>query len=227
MSVSFCIRKYLFQITNRWIRKQKYISKLLFGVNIIHENRIHWDFTTLALKNRLLKDIMPGQKVLEIGTGPHAILSIFLAKHIKCDITATDVNNVYVTSAQETARINGITTINIVQSDLFENIENKFDIIFWNSVYIPKSTGLNLGIDLIHENETDWCGGDNGIEKIRTLLESARYHLNKDGKVLLGFNKMYLGEKPIADLCKSYGYKIDNIYKRFLNPSLVAVIRPL
>jgi release factor glutamine methyltransferase len=180
----------------------------------------------MALKNRLLKDIAPGQKVLEIGTGPHAILSIFLAKHLNCDITATDIDKTYVICAQETARINGITTINIVQSDLFENIENKFDIIFWNSVYIPKITGLNLGIDLIHEKETDWCGGDTGTEKIRKLLESAQHHLNINGKILLGFNKMYLPEKSIAILCKSYGYKVDNIHRGYLNPSLVAVVRP-
>ena len=210
---------------NRWIRKQKLISKFLFGINIIHANHVHWDFTTLALKNCLLKDIMPGQKVLEIGTGPHAILSIFLARHIKCDITATDINKVYVNYARETARSNGIT-INIVQSDLFENIDDQFDIIFWNSVYIPKATGLNLRIDQIHEDETDWCGGDTGIEKIRKLLESAQHHLNKNGKILLGFNKMYLPEKSVADLCRSYGYKIDNIHRRLFNPSLVAVVRP-
>jgi len=211
-------------ILNRWIRKNSYITKILFGVKIGGGQRIHWDFTTLALKKCLLKQVQPGNDVLEVGTGPYAILSILVAKRLECNILACDINEMYVAKARKTVELNGVR-VEVVRSDLFSGISEKFDIIFFNSVYIPRAIGPRIGVDRWHEVDTDWCGGDIGTEVIERFLKDAPPHLKENGKILLGYNPKYLVEELVVSLCKEYNYQITKRYFSACNPSLVYVLQ--
>jgi methylase of polypeptide subunit release factors len=59
-------------------------------------------------------------------------------------------------------------SVTVVQSDLFAALDNTYDLIFFNSVYIPRKIGQTLRIDTLHSYETDRCGGNDGIETILT-----------------------------------------------------------
>ena len=115
-------------------------------------------------------------------------------------------------------------SLKIVQSDLFENIEGKFDIIFWNSIYIPYKIGKSLDIDNICQYETDWCGGETGFESIERFLQSSHNHLKSSGKILLGFNNLYLKENIVKQKCENLGFLIESVTKKILNPSRVIII---
>jgi len=192
-------------------------------VKVVHYNRIHWDFTTLVLKKCLRQQIKQGQKVLEIGTGPYAILSIFLAKHFYVDITACDINKEYVHHARKTINLNG-TQMEVIHSDLFSNIHDSYDIIIFNAVYIPKHIGIKLGIQKLHDTVTDWCGGETGIEIIQLFLSDAPLYMRPHAKVLLGFNPRYLQINLLAKLTSSMGYRLITYYNSFFNPSVVYVL---
>ena len=211
-------------ILNKYIRKKVLITRLIFGVKIIKDQRIQWDFTTLLLKGCLLKHIRPGSKVLEIGTGPYAILSIFLAKHIFADVIACDINETYVTNARKIVILNSVS-VKVVHSDLFDNISGPFDIIFFNSIYIPRHVGEKLGIDKLHDNESDWCGGRKGIDTINRFLRNAHFYLKENGKVLLGFNPKYLQEKLVREIYQKCGFILKTHYTSFLNPSCVYILQ--
>lgn len=218
------LKSKIIKILNIYVRRNSFISILIFGVKIQDNRRIHWDFTTIILKKCLLQCVKPWHKVLEVGTGTYAILSIFIAKHRRCDVVACEINEEYVLGAQTTAKLNA-SPIKLLQSDLFENINNKFDIIFFNSIYIPRETGKKLGIDKLHEWESDWCGGGTGTETIKKFLIDAATHLNEKGEVLLGFNIKYLKENLITKLCGDHGYYIKARCSSFFNPSRVFVLR--
>lgn len=213
----------ILKMLNNCVRRNSSISRLIFGVRIQGNRRIHWDFTTLALKDCLLQRVRPWHQILEVGTGPHAILSIFLAKRVPCNIVACDINEKYVINARETAKLNA-ASIKVVWSDLFDNIDNKFDVIFFNSIYIPRQVGKRLGIDKLHDRETDWCGGETGIETINRFLRNAPPHVKENGEILLGFNAKYLREDLVVELCDDYGYNVKARCSTFLNPSQVLVI---
>ncbi len=217
------LRKQIIKALNHWVRGNATITRLLFGVRVEATGHIHWDFTTLALKNCLRRHIRSGSAVLEVGTGPYGILAIWLAKRVECNIVACDISDEYVLTARSTAERNGVK-MELVRSDLFANIEGKFDTIFWNSIYIPKQVGRSLGIDKMAHRESDWCGGETGTEAIARFLEDAVVHLKEGGEILLGFNPMYLQESLVVDLCKSRGYDVKGVHKVFLIPSRVAVL---
>jgi HemK-related putative methylase len=211
------------RMVNNCIRRNSLVSRLIFGVKIRNARRIHWDFTTLVLKDCLLRRVKPGQEILEVGTGPYAILSILLAKRTECNIVACDVNEMHVVSARKTVQLNGVS-VKVMCSNLFDNIHNKFDIIFFNSVYIPRRVGKRLGIDRLQDAESDWCGGETGTDIIERFLKDAPAHLERDGRILLGFNARYLREDLVVKLCHGYGCDVKASCAGFPNPSRVFVL---
>ena len=211
------------KILNNRVRRNSLITKLIFGVETKGNQRIHWDFTTLVLGDFLVQRVRTGYRVLEIGTGPYAILSILLLKHVACKVVACDISEVYVKEAIRTARINSVL-LNVVCSDLFSNIDGEFNVIFFNSVYIPRQVGERLGIDKLHNRETDWCGGENGVEIIDRFLREASTHLMESGEILLGFNAKYLNQDLVVKLCEDHGYSLKTVFSKSFNPSQVLVI---
>jgi len=211
-------------ILNRWIRKNSYLTKILFGVKVGGGQRIHWDFTTLALKRCILKQVQPGYGVLEIGTGPYAILAIMLAKRLECNILACDINEGHVREARKIVELNRVG-VEVISSDLFGNISGEFDIIFFNSVYIPRAIGRRIGVDRWHEVDTDWCGGDSGTEVIERFIRDAHPHLKENGEILLGYNPKYLREELVVSLCKKNNYLITERYISAFNPSVVYILQ--
>ena len=209
---------------NKFIRKSVLLTRLLFGIKIAYGKKPHWDFTTLVFKKALRSTIKSNFDVLEIGTGPHGILSIYLARRIRCNIVASDINSEYVEYAIDTAKLNGVD-IGIIKSDLMENVKGKYDIIFWNSVYIPRGIGNKIGMNRISQYETDWCGGESGMAGIERFLASAPPFLKVSGKLMIGFNRLYLKKNEVLALCESLGYSVENIKGQFLNPSYVITVK--
>ena len=209
---------------NNHIRKSSFITSLLFGVKVHKQHRIHWDFTTLALKRCLPQVVKPHDKILEIGTGPYALLSVFLKKSIDCEVWACDINTDYIEEAAKTAKANS-TELKVTQSNLFSNINQKFNVIFFNIVYIPRAVGKKLGIFKLHKYETDWCGGEDGLETIVRFLQDAVLYLRTEGVILMGFNTKYLDQKQVIQLSKTYGYSVAVMSGQLFNPSVVLKLK--
>jgi methylase of polypeptide subunit release factors len=125
--------------------------------------------------------------------------------------------------ARKTIDLNSVS-VTVVQSDLFTALDNTFDLIFFNSVYIPRRIGQTLRIDTLHSYETDWCGGNDGIETIQRFLGDASAHMRVDGKILLGYNPVYVDEDLIIQLGMNAGYAIKGQYKSYYNPSRILIL---
>jgi methylase of polypeptide subunit release factors len=217
------IKNRALRFLNLVIRRNSFITRLIFGVRIPDSTRIAWDFTTITLKNCLLRYVTDYSRVLEIGTGSYAILPLFLARHRNCEITATDLHDEYVDLSRQTALLNG-AELNLIRSDLFGSINGSFDIIFWNSVYIPRNTGTSLGINQFSTVDSDWCGGETGLEEINRFLRDSSDHLSPGGKILLGFNPVYLAKERVEEACRRNGWSVCTTHRTPLNPSRVFVL---
>lgn len=217
------LEKSKFTFLNSFLRKLPFLVKRYFGISVIDHGRIFWDFTTLVLKGCLDKIIKAQHSVLEIGTGPYGILAIYLRKKFSCEVLAIDINRKYIQTAEQIADLNNVS-VTFLESNLFSNINTKFDIIFFNSIYIPYSTGKKLNIEKIHSNLSDWCGGESGLDTINQFLKDGLSYLTVNGKLLLGFNPRYVSEKSIIDISNRFGYKTIKIYSKFANPCKVLVL---
>lgn len=214
------VKVWAIHMLNKYIRRNRILTRLIFGLNILDKSNIHWDFTTLVLKKALHQIVKYNNKILEIGTGPYAILALYFYKKGYYKIVASDINTNYIGIARQTATFNNADLV-IVKSNLFSSIMGRYDIIFFNSVYIPEKIGKKLRLYTIHKYKTHWCSGESGTEIIENFLKYSVDYLLPHGKILLGFNPYYLPKQKMYNLCLSYNYTIQNEVKLPFIPSVV------
>lgn len=164
-----------------------------------------YDLTTILLKitlDKFLKKNNKNLEILEVGTGFYALLSIYLKKKYNHQITATDIMPKAIMSSRLNCEKNNVT-IDLITSDLFENINNKkFDVIFWN---LPYYNDKNL--------------------YLKSLLNQAAKYLNENGKIFLGYNSQPLKPDDVINLTKiSPDLTYTKTEKFFWNKHNVSVI---
>lgn len=195
------------------IRKSGIINFLLFGFlpgKSIYAN--YWDWTTLLLKKALKTFELDNKRILDIGTGPYAILSIY----VKCNstpkqIVAADYLDEILGNAITQPGSGGIT---FVLSDLFENIQQKFDVILFNAPYIIDADGSKLGIFNDELARERWSGGETGMETINRFLEFLPEYLSESGYGLLGVNHFYLSDPSLRETISQHNKLVVTKYLR-------------
>ena len=150
-------------------------------------------FATEPFMREIIKRYGDRKKVLEIGTGSGA-MAIVLAKATNANITATDISVKALEIAKKNALINNVN-INFVESDLYEKIDEKFDLIISNPPQQKK--------ELIEEMEKEGKmitpriasdGGIDGFSLYNQIKEEAKKYLNANGVLVLqydGYTNIY------------------------------------
>ncbi len=123
------------------------------------------------LLEKEVKKLAKGKKVLDIGSGS-GIQAIAALKAGAASVLAIDI-------AQDVVKILNKKGIKAIQSDLFENVRKKFDLIIFNPPYLPEDKKEDA------ESARTTSGGKRGDEIILRFLKDARKHLNKQGIILL------------------------------------------
>jgi release factor glutamine methyltransferase len=116
-------RKYIYKEIAVWVEPTVFPPFITFSTKLLLEF-----LETLSLKEK---------KVLELGCGC-GIISILAAKKGGI-VTATDINSTALKALEKNA-LNNNVSIEIIHSNLFENIQDKtFDFIVINPPYYPKN----------------------------------------------------------------------------------------
>ena len=154
------------------------------------------------------------KKIIDIGTGSGCI-AIMLAKKLpNAEITAADISEKALNVAKFNAEKLGVShRINFIVSDIFQNIDEKFDIIVSNPPYIPLKEKENLQIE-VQKHEPPlalFVNDEQGISFYEKLAHQTTQHLTKPGllAVEIGFSQ----EKPIKDIFIRSGFKNIEIIK--------------
>ena len=123
-------------------------------------------------------------KILDLCTGSGAI-AVSLKKYIKqAEVSASDISK----EALEVARINAKnnnTEIEFIESDLFENIDKKFDIIATNPPYIKTEVIKDLSLEVQKEPHIALDGGQDGLDFYRKIIDNAYKYLEENGCLTL------------------------------------------
>ena len=121
-------------------------------------------------------------KILDLCTGSGAI-AISLAQLVgNAIVTASDISQ----KALDVAIQNDTECkINFVLSDMFENIEDKFDIIVSNPPYIKTETIKELSKEVQNEPHLALDGGEDGLDFYRIIIDNAYKYLNSNGYLCL------------------------------------------
>lgn len=144
------------------------------------------DFGTRSLLETI--DNVSGQ-VLDFGCG-YGPIGIYLKKTFDVEVDAVDINERAMNLAKKNAELNK-TNINIFESNIYENVNKKYD-------YIVTNPPIRVGKKILYQ-----------------ILFEAKEHLNVNGELWLVIHKDQ-GAKTLAkDLEKEYKVEIKNKNKGF------------
>ena len=159
-------------------------------------------------------------KILDLCTGSGAI-GISIAQNIdNCEITLSDISSEALEIATRNCKtLVGATIgkeykrceIKIIHSDLFENIQEKFDIIVSNHPYIKTDVIKALDKEVQKEPILALDGGKDGLDIYRRIIEKAYKYLNEDGYLCLEIG--YDQKEEVIELISKTN-KYTNIYSK-------------
>jgi HemK-related putative methylase len=204
------------------LRSSPLLVRLLFGVRVQQGLRkSHWDYTTLILRKALSELLRPGLRILEIGVGDHALLSIFAARRRPLSVTGVDVVAEVVANARHTAVVNA-ASIEIFESDMFSRCAGVYDLVFWNIPYVPRRAQARRRAETYAD--VVWDGGPDGTELIRRCLREAPPYLTGRGRLVLGVNTFYVSAEKFARLVQTSGFRIERVIRAWPNPSQAFIL---
>lgn len=148
-------------------------------------------------------------KILDLCTGSGAI-AISLKKYLNnIEIIASDISDKALMVAKKNASKIGVD-VKFIESDLFNNINGKFDLIVSNPPYIKKSVIPSLDKQVRNEPILALDGGKDGLNFYRKISYDAKKFLNNNG--YLCFEIGYDQRKDVEDILLQNGYI--NIYSK-------------
>ena len=132
-------------------------------------------------------------EILDLCTGSGAIaiaLDKILNKDNNIKIYASDISQKALEVAKKNAK-NLDANVTFINSDMFENINKKFDIIVSNPPYIETDIIKTLAKDVQAEPRLALNGGDDGLKFYRIIANNAYHYLKTNGKICfeIGYNQ--------------------------------------
>jgi len=158
-------------------------------------------------------DVKEGEKVLEIGCGS-GVVSIHCAKN-GCKVTCGDINPKAVALTRRNAEANGIQ-IEVFETDVYSNIDGRFDTILFNLPYLPVDEDGLLA--------RSWSGGPDGLGPLPDLLRGAPDHLTEDGRVVVVISSL-MDTDALWDLLDNYSVRTIGELKLFFEKLAVLEIK--
>ncbi len=175
----------------------------------------------LHVFNSLVDSDKKNIKVLDLCTGSGAI-AISIAKKFEnninfyIDMTASDVSLEALEVARENA-INNNVNIKLIESNMFENIDETYDIIVSNPPYIRTDVIETLDKNVQCEPHLALDGGKDGLEFYRIIKE------NLDKLKTNGYLILEIGYDQAEDIKKIF--KNAKIYKDYGGNDRVVVVK--
>ncbi len=146
------------------------------------------DFGTNLLIKNVLKLNINGD-VLDLGCG-YGPIGIILAKLTNSNVYMSDVNKRAIHLTKMNLKKNNVTA-NVIESDGYENINNKFD-------YVISNPPIRVGKKILYK-----------------LLLDTKDHLKEDGKLIIVVRKEQGAMSLIKDMSDSYEVEVIDKEKGF------------
>lgn len=151
-------------------------------------------------------------KILDLCTGS-GIIAITLKKELSqfsIDVVASDISEEAIKVAKENAQSHD-ATIKFIQSDIFNNIADKFDIIVSNPPYIDRKDEVTMQDNVLkYDPHLALFAEEEGMYFYRKIIEQANDYLNENGVIF--FEIGYDQKDKIIKLADFNGYSAE-VYK--------------
>lgn len=154
--------------------------------------------TFLLIDNLLVKE---NDEVLEVGCGT-GIVSIAASVTAR-NVTSVDINPYAIKCTEANIKLNNRENITVFLSDLFENIDKKYDLILFNTPYLPVPEDEHDPDDIYSKA---WDGGADGRQTINKFLKEVPNYLKTNGKLQLVQSSLSDNDKTL-DYLNNNGFE--------------------
>lgn len=188
---------------------------------------------TEVLVEEVLKNLHDGMRVLDMCTGSGCILISLLHYSNGCSGVGVDLSGEALEVARENARAGEEAAVRcegcavfcgdsgrmpgnmeFIQSNLFEHVAGKFEIIVSNPPYIERDVLDTLMPEVKdHEPRMALDGGEDGLDFYREIVRGSREHLTGGG--MLFFEIGYNQGEAVKNLMEQNGFAAVEIVKDY------------
>jgi release factor glutamine methyltransferase len=128
----------------------------------------------------------PQSTILDIGTGSGVIALSLAKKFPEAQVFGIDISEDALALARENAAKLGLSQrVQFQTGDLFENLNDAFDVIVANLPYVGMNDRDSLSREVLHDPDVALFGGARGDELLQRLIELAPKHLKPGGLLAL------------------------------------------
>lgn len=192
-----------FQLINKHIKDDTPLSHLV-GFEYFYDRKFKVTSDVLSPRmeteelvykviDYIRKNNLTNIKILDLCTGS-GIIGITLKKELEefdVKILASDISSRALTVAKENAS-SLEADISFVESDLFSNIQDKFDIIVSNPPYIAHDDKKTIKENVLnYDPHLALFADEEGMYFYRNIIEKSRQYLNEKGVIFfeIGYNQ--------------------------------------
>lgn len=137
------------------------------------------ELVDLVLKENSKADL----QILDIGTGSGAIAISLKSARPDWHVTASDISSEALQLAKENSERNQ-ASLDFIESDVFNQISGKFDVIISNPPYIAYDDEDEVGVNVLaSEPHLALFADEDGFAIYRQIIEGAGEHLSENGKL--------------------------------------------
>ena len=176
---------------------------------------------TETLVEETLKRCEPGMKVLDMCTGSGCILISIMKNVSDIEGVGTDVSKQALIVAKENAKLNKVNAV-FEKSNLFDKINEKFDIIVSNPPYIRSEEIPKLMPEVCDFEPIEALDGmEDGLFFYRKIVKESTDYLNEGGYLL--FEIGYDQGEDVSSMMTFAGYKDVKVIKDLAGNDIVVL----
>ena len=171
---------------------------------------------TEILVEEILKELHDGMRILDMCTGSGCILISLMHYSNDCVGLGVDISEKALDTARENAgRLLGDDAkVFFLQSDLFDNVTGRFDLIAANPPYIPSAKIPELMPEVSrYEPHLALDGGEDGLNYYRQIIGRSREYLVRNG--FLYFEIGYDQAEAVSAMMRDAGFREVKVVKDY------------
>ena len=173
-----------------------------------------FELGTVVMRRALARDLRDGMRVLEIGTGPYAILATWAARRNRLNAVATEIEPEWAERARSVAARVGVP-LDVRTCDMTGDIDGLFDAIWFVPPFIARHRFNALVASTWRRSARELellalrsVGGEQGSELIARFYAEAAPRLSPDGRAYVCFNTQHVAPESVASLARAAGLRL-------------------
>lgn len=143
----------------------------------------------------------PAKRILDLGTGSGILGITLAAERLDAFVVMADISKAALVVAKSNAKLHRVEErIEFIESDWFDSVSGKFDLIISNPPYIGENDLAGLEPDVIdYDPMIALTPGGDGLAPYRIIAGQSQNHLNENGRV-------------IVEIGHSQGYDVKDLF---------------